>query len=65
MEEILNVHTGMQSLSSVEFRTSVKGEVSWTVKVYNEDPDAAYQKAISLAGQAMNAPLMVSEDAKA
>ena len=41
-----------ESLSSVEFKTSAKGEISWTVKVYNEDPDVAYKKALELAGKA-------------
>ena len=47
-----HTHTGYQSLSSVVFKASAKGEISFEVKVYNEDPDAAYKKALELEGKA-------------
>jgi hypothetical protein len=53
MAEIQEViHTGMQSLSSVEWKTSAKGELSYTVKVYNEDAEAAYDKSFFLMEKA-------------
>lgn len=41
-----------ESQSSVEFQSSTKGIISFKVKVYNIDPDAAFEKAIILSEKA-------------
>lgn len=38
--------------SSVEFQTSTKGYVTYKVKCYHDDPDAALEKAMELSDNA-------------
>lgn len=43
---------GDLSQSSVEFQTNTKGVLSFKVKVYNPDPETAYNKAVELSNKA-------------
>lgn len=52
MVDVIDTNEQQQQQSSVEFQTSTKGYVTYKVKVYSENPDEAFEKAIELSNKA-------------
>jgi hypothetical protein len=48
----MNEETSIKPQSSVEFSMNTKGFVTYTIKVYNDNPDFAMQKAQELSNSA-------------